>query len=104
MQMKFMDDKENGKKNVMTFLFGSILWFLLCSYLFSPSTNTSNFILYGMKNFFMWLVLIDICSVAVIYKLYYKRSIFNEVAELTEISPKVNQEPDKEHKKKKKKS
>ena len=94
MQMQFMDQKENGKKNVMTFLFGSICWFLLGSYLFTPGRidKSSNFILYGMKNFFMWLVIIDICCVAIIYKLYYNRSIFNEVVEVTTPIEKNNKE------------
>ena len=81
MQMKFMDDKENGKKNVMTFLFGSILYFLLYGYLRSPTTNINNFVMYALKNFFHWFILIDMICMAVIYKLYYNRSIFNEMSE-----------------------
>jgi hypothetical protein len=77
--------KTDGQKNVMTFLFGSIAWWLLASFLFAPhfeSMVSANFISFGLRNFFIWLVLIDAISVAIIYKLYYNRSIICEVNEI----------------------
>lgn len=82
MQSDMFKDLPDGKKNVRTFLFGSICWILLASFLFSKTIEHTNFFIVTLKNFFQWFVVIDICTIAVIYRLYYKRSIFNEVVEI----------------------
>ncbi len=84
MQLDAFKDLPNGKKNVRTFLIGSICWILLASFLFSKTIQHTNFFIITLKNFFQWFVAIDVVSIAIIYKLYYNRSIFNEVVEITQ--------------------
>ena len=54
MQSDVFKDKPDGKKNVITFIIGSICWILLASFLFSPQFS---FLL--LKYFFPWFVLIN---------------------------------------------
>ena len=87
MQLDIFKDKPNGKKNVITFLIGSICWILLASYLFSPNIIHTNFLSITLKNFFQWFIVIDICAIAIIYKMYYNKSIFNEIVEIADVEP-----------------
>jgi hypothetical protein len=91
--------KTNGQKNVTTFIAGSMAWWLLASFLWSPSFGSfveSHFVLWGMRNFFPWLVCIDAVSMSVIYKLYYNRSILCEVTETAVPEPKQQNEGETE--------
>ena len=90
MQSDVFKDKPDGKKNVITFIIGSICWILLASFLFSPHYDHSSFLLLSLKDFFPWFVLIDISSVAVIYKMYYGKSILTELVPETKEKEKEN--------------
>jgi hypothetical protein len=106
MQSDVFKDIPNGKKNVRTFIIGTICWILLASFLFSKTIVHTNFFIVTLKNFFQWFLVIDICSIAVIYKLYYNKSIFNEVVEIAvplKQEPSEKEESTKKQKKVKKK-
>lgn len=81
--------KSDAQKNVMTFVFGSILWWLFWSMLRTPHYQEAldrNPFTFVLRNNLSWLILIDLSTMAVLYKLYYKRSICNEVHEVLGVN------------------
>lgn len=77
-------ETKDSKKNITTFIIGSLLYVFLFS--FVNSTNyqgfiESNFILFTIKHWFFWILFLDISAMAVIYKCYYNRSILDELPE-----------------------
>jgi len=69
-------EKSDGATNVRTLILGSIFWVL-----FHVWANSQNMKSYFIKDYFWWFFLIDVFAMGIIYKLYYKRSIFNELKE-----------------------
>lgn len=67
-------EKSDGATNVRTLILGSIFWIL-----FHVWANSQNMKGYFVKDYFWWFFLVDVFAMGIIYKLYYKRSIFNEL-------------------------
>lgn len=67
-------------KNLFVFLMGVTVYTFLYSWVGSLSKNDGSF-LYFFFNFFSYIILADGFSMAIIYKNYFSRSIFNEVKE-----------------------
>jgi predicted membrane protein len=65
-------------KNLFVFLIGVTVYTFLYSWVGSLSKNDGSF-LYFFFNFFSYIILADGFSMAIIYKNYFSRSIFNEV-------------------------
>lgn len=63
----FVTFPDNVHKTSTTFFIGAMMWWFLASLLWSPTLATfveSNFITSGMKQFFQWLIIIDIVTLA----------------------------------------
>lgn len=85
--MPGIKDWKESKKNITTFLVGGLLYVFLMSFLYSPryaALMDSWFILFTLKNWFMWILGIDVTAMAVIYKKYWGRSILEELPEAWE--------------------
>ena len=67
-------------KNLLTFVLGSTLYTLFYSFLGSFDFNT-NFMFRSLFNFFFYIILADGFAMAIIYKNFYKQTIFTEVRE-----------------------
>lgn len=67
-------DKTDGALNVRTIMFGGIAYIL-----FHAFVNSTQMKDYFFKDYFWWLMLLDIFVMGIIYRLYYKRSMFNEI-------------------------
>tara|TARA_R100001163_G_C5067292_1_gene206295 strand:- start:2953 stop:3537 length:585 start_codon:yes stop_codon:yes gene_type:complete len=65
------------KRNCLTAIIGSTCYFLLWGYL--HSNLGSSFIINAIKDWFYYLVVIDVICIGIIYKTYYGRSIVNEI-------------------------
>jgi hypothetical protein len=71
---------DEGARNVRVFIFGAVMYILFHCFLYSKYLNTHQMVsMY--KNYFWWLLAIDIVAVGVLYKIAYKNSILNEVTE-----------------------
>jgi hypothetical protein len=71
---------EDQTKNLITFLSGTVIYTLFYSYLSSFDFSVHLF-LRGLFNFFGYVILADAFAMAIIYKNYYKQTIFTEVKE-----------------------
>lgn len=71
---------ENQTKNLFTFVFGTLLYTILYSYFGAINKETNAFI-FMLFNYFSYIVLADGFSMAIIYKNYYKTTIFTEIKE-----------------------
>lgn len=75
---------ENGKRNVRTFLIGSVCYILFHALLYA---NNKNFIgmpmlssfLYMIQRYFWWVLIADSIAMSITYKLAYGRSILTEL-------------------------
>lgn len=67
-------------KNLLTFVLGSTLYTLFYSYLGSFDFSC-NLMFKSLFNFFFYIILADGFAMAIIYKNYYKQTIFTEVRE-----------------------
>lgn len=68
------DNKSDGAINVRTIIFGGIAYILFHAWINSEQMKD-----YFVKDYFLWILLIDIFAMATTYKLYYNRSILNEL-------------------------
>lgn len=92
---------ENGKRNVRTFLIGSVCYILLHALLYA---NTKNFIgipmlssfLYLAQRYFWWILLADSAAMSITYKLFYGRSILTELPLLGAFKGLFKKEENKE--------
>lgn len=71
---------ENQTKNLTTFLIGIVLYVLFYSYVGSIDFN-NNIFLKRLFGFFIYILIADAFSMAIIYKNFYKQTIFTEVKE-----------------------
>jgi len=71
---------ENQTRNLTTFLTGTVLYVLFYSYVGSIDFN-SNLFLKRLFNFFIYIVIADGFAMAILYKNFYKQTIFTEVNE-----------------------
>lgn len=78
--LKRYGSMENQTRNLTTFLIGTILYVLFYSYVGSLDLTKNKFIQLFF-NFFIYIVLADGFAMAIIYKNFYKHTIFNEVKE-----------------------
>lgn len=75
--------------NLFTFLVGMICWTYLWVYVSDPRFGgVDNFWMTGISQGFVYFILGDIMSVAIIYKNYWKQSIFTELEDLFQTKPK----------------
>ena len=75
----FSGDWAESKKNCLTFLIGGnlhLILFLIVQYL---SKNTGNMLAELFYRFYSVFVLIDMFTMAILYKCYWGRSIINEM-------------------------
>lgn len=73
------NDIKNYKRNTRTFIFGVVCYILLHVYFKSLDENNP---LKLFKDYFLWVIAADICSVAVIYKMFYGESITTEFGKI----------------------
>ena len=66
----------NGAKNVRTIIFGGICYIILHAYLYNESCPY-----YQFRHYLYYLLLLDIFVMGITYKLYYGRSMLNELHE-----------------------
>ena len=78
--MKTFETMENQTRNLTTFLTGVVIYTLFYTYLGSLDF-TQNVFLKSLFGFFHYIILADAFAMAVIYKNFYKTTIFNEVRE-----------------------
>ena len=69
-----------GAKNVRTMVLGGICYIILHAMIF---TESNPLYFYGYYIYYMFLL--DVSVMAVIYKMYYSRSILNELKEISQI-------------------
>lgn len=63
----YSDLPENVNKLSTTFFIGSMMWWFVAALLWSPHAvplMESNFLLFGMKEFFQWLIIIDVITLS----------------------------------------
>jgi hypothetical protein len=65
----------DGAVNTRTLMFGGILYILTSALINNPNSS-----LYFYKAYLWYVLLLDICVMATNYKLYYGRSIINELS------------------------
>ena len=70
---------ENGKRNVKTFITGMICYILLHAYMYSEY-DSKNKIIEILRNYIWYIILADCAAMGVTYKLFYGRSILNELS------------------------
>lgn len=75
-------------KNLITFLSGTVFYTLLYAYLGALDYANNKFGKY-LFNFFIYIVIADAIAIAIIYKNFYKQTIFNEVTEVMGGKPNV---------------
>ena len=92
--MKAFESMENQTRNLTTFLTGVVIYTLFYTYLGSLDFS-QNVFLKSLFGFFHYIILADAFAMAVIYKNFYKTTIFNEVRE-TIGSNSLNEEVKKE--------
>lgn len=78
--LKSFCSMENQTRNLTTFLTGTVLYALFYSYVGSIDFN-SNLFLKRLFGFFIYIVMADGFSMAILYKNFYKQTIFKEVEE-----------------------
>ena len=78
--MKTFESMENQTRNLTTFLTGVVIYTLFYTYL-GTFDFTQNVFLKSLFGFFHYIILADAFAMAVIYKNFYKTTIFNEVRE-----------------------
>jgi hypothetical protein len=78
--MQLFDTMQNQTKNLTTFLFGTTIYTLFYSYLGSLNFE-ENLFFKSFFNFFFYIILADAFAMAIIYKNYYKTTIFTEINE-----------------------
>lgn len=66
-----------GKRNVRTFLFGSVLYILLHAFLYADSMNNTLFFI--LRRYFWYIFVADFIAVAILYKLFFGESIMHEI-------------------------
>jgi hypothetical protein len=104
--MKNFELMENQTRNLTTFLTGVVIYTLFYTYLGSLDF-TQNVFLKSLFGFFHYIILADAFAMAVIYKNFYKTTIFNEVRETigsNTLNEEVKEKPIKKDKKPSKKS
>jgi hypothetical protein len=83
---------ENQTRNLTTFLSGTVIYVLLYSYIGSIDLHTNPF-LFKLFGFFMYIITADGFAMAILYKNFYKQTIFTEVNEtLGATGPKMTAE------------
>lgn len=78
--MKIFTFMENQTRNLTTFLVGTVLYVLFYSYIGSIDFN-NNYFYKRLFHFFVYIIMADGFSMAIIYKNFYKHTILNEVKE-----------------------
>ena len=76
------NELEPGKRNVRIFIIGTVCYILLHALLYTNKVNFSpifSTIIYTIKRYFWWIVLVDAIAMSIIYKLYYGRNILTEL-------------------------
>ncbi len=68
-------------KNLITFLSGTVFYTLLYAYLGALDYTNHKFGKY-LFNFFIYIVIADAIAIAIIYKNFYKQTIFNEITKV----------------------
>lgn len=71
-----------GKRNVRTFIIGSVCYILLHALLFASKINFNPMMItitYVIRRYFWWIVIADALSMAITYKLAYGRNILTEI-------------------------
>lgn len=76
----------NGKRNVRTFLLGTVCYILFHAYLFSAiGSKNPKIVKFRPYIYYLWIT--DAISMAVLYKKYYKKTILTDVSDLVEVGP-----------------
>lgn len=75
----FRKDWSESKKNSFTFIIGGTFYVLLYVFLEYISKNTGNLFIELLHKFFLYFIIIDILTMAILYKTYFGRSILKEI-------------------------
>jgi hypothetical protein len=78
--LKNFTSMENQNRNLTTFLTGTVLYVLFYSYAGSFDFN-SNLFFKRIFGFFIYIIIADGFAMAILYKNFYKQTIFTEVQE-----------------------
>ncbi len=76
--MQLTSEWSESKKNCFTLIIGGTLYVLLYVFLEYFHKITGNIFIDLLHKFFFYFVIIDAITMAILYKLYFGRSIFNE--------------------------
>jgi hypothetical protein len=79
---------ENQTRNLITFLTGTTFYAIFYSYIGSFDFS-DNLFFKRLFGFFVYIILADAFSMAIIYKNYYKHTILSEINETFGSSPKI---------------
>lgn len=77
--INFTDNWNESKKNCLTLIVGGTLYVILYVLLEYLYKKTYNIFFDLMHKFFFYFVIVDAITMAVLYKLYWGRSIINEI-------------------------
>jgi hypothetical protein len=78
--LKTFSSMENQTRNLTTFLTGTVLYVLFYSYAGSFDFIDNSF-LKNLFGFFIYIIIADGFAMAILYKNFYKQTIFTEVKE-----------------------
>lgn len=82
---RYTDNWKESRKNILTFILGSLCYIFLWAYLTSLKYEAfieRNFVLTTFRDWYILFVLLDICAMAIVYKQYWSRSILHEFREV----------------------
>jgi len=76
------NDLQPGKRNVRTFITGSVCYILLHALLFTDKVSLNPMlttVFYMLRRYFWWIVLADAVAMSITYKIAYGRNILTEI-------------------------
>ena len=96
--INYTKEWNESKKNCFTFIIGATLYAILYVIFEYLSRSSGRLVFQMINKFFLYFVIIDVITMAVIYKLYWGRSILNETIPNEDVEWEFDKE---EHKYKK---
>lgn len=91
------ENKTDGQKNAATFMIGGILWWIFFAFVSSQGPSP-NVVFVALQSWFLWLVGIDMVTMAILYRTYYNRSIGHEMRWSEELVVKDEKKEEKKEK------
>ncbi len=98
--LNFTSEWNESKKNCFTLIIGGTLYVLLYIFLEYIHKKSGSMFIELLHKFFLYFIIIDIITMAIMYKLYWGRSILNEVIPNEDTNWVLNEETHKFQRKK----